>query len=143
MKRRHVNAGATAEILTLARIIEIGWIGSLPFGAKAGYDIVADTGSRLVRIQVKTIYLGATDNGTRWVMDFLKPKGSGKRGRKYSSQDCDYIVGFCPEKNRCFVFPIEECNQRRQATFYFDSPPPTMARNHNWVLKFEDAWPVS
>ena len=66
-----------------------------------------------------------------------------ERYNDLSKKDCDYIVGLCPEKNRCFVFPIEECASRRQASFYFDSPPKGRARGKEWAASFEDKWPSS
>lgn len=140
MTRRHVNSGAPAEILTILQITQLGWTASLPFGAKAPYDIIADTCKRLIKLQVKTIYRGKTDNGEKWMVDFLRPRGMRIGAKKYTSNDCDAIIAVCPEKQRFFVFPIKDCCLKRQATFYFDEPSSKMARNINWVSKFEDAW---
>jgi hypothetical protein len=141
MERRHVNAGSPAEILTMARILERGWTVSLPYGGKAGYDLLADTGTQLLRIQVKTIYLGNFKNRSRWVMDFLKPKNRGHKWIKYSKADCDYIVGMCPENSRCFVFPVENCASRRQASFDFGGTPLRKSAKIKWAMSYEDAWP--
>lgn len=142
MKRRHINSGAPAELLTAQKIVELGYVVSFPFFAKASYDLIADTGSKLIRVQVKTIYQGKTDNGTVWMMDFLKPRGMTYRVEKYNNEDCDYIVGACPHNNYCYVFPIEMVSNRRQATFHFDK-----CGNHHmkkksmlWADEFLEKW---
>ena len=140
MMRRHINSGAPAELLTAQRLVEIGYVVSFPFFAKASYDLIADTGDKLVRVQVKTIFQGKTDNGTRWMMDFLKPRGMQYKIEKYTQIDCDYIVGACPDKNICYVFPIEDVLHRRQATFYFDEKPHNNARNWQEVIKYKELW---
>ncbi|HHF7341041.1 TPA: group I intron-associated PD-(D/E)XK endonuclease [Legionella anisa] len=140
MMRRHINSGAPAELLTAQRLVELGYIVSFPFFAKASYDLIADTGLSLVRIQVKTIYYGKTDNGQRWMMDFLKPRGMTYKVEKYSEKDCDYIVGACPIHNACYVFPIELVKERRGATFYFDEQPHPNARNTGWADQFKEMW---
>jgi PD-(D/E)XK endonuclease len=140
MNRRHINSGAPAELLTAQKIVELGYIVSFPFFAKASYDLIADTGTKLVRVQVKTIYQGKTDNGIKWMMDFLKPRGMQYKVEKYSSKDCDYIIGACPIYNTCYVFPIEIVKDKRQATFYFDEKPHSKARNCEWVSEYKEAW---
>lgn len=141
MEKRHVNAGSPAEILVMAKILDMGWTVSLPYGAKAGYDLLADTGTRVIRIQVKTIYLGKTRSGLCWMMDFLRPKNRESKWTKYTKADCDYIVGLCPENGRCFVFPIEDCPTRRQAAFDFGHPVMRCPAKVSWAMKHENAWP--
>lgn len=140
MKRRHINSGAPAELLVARRLTEIGYVVSFPFFAKASYDLIADTELKLVRVQVKTIYLGKTKHGQSWMMDFQKPKGISYKIEKYSEKDCDYIVGACPEKDACYVFPIQEVLEKRQATFYFDTAPHANARNTGWSDSFKELW---
>lgn len=142
MKRRHVNSGAPAELMTAKKIVELGYIVSFPFFAKASYDLIADTGKKLIRVQIKTIYKGKTDNGKVWMMDFTKPKGMSFKYEKYTEEDCDYIVGACPEKNKCFVFPILEVKHRRQATFILDDDGVhhMQHKSKEWANSFLEKW---
>lgn len=142
--RRHRNSGASAEILVAQRFIDRGNIVSFPFSAKADYDLIADCDGSLIRVQVKTIYEGKTYNGIRWMIDFLKPKGMKIKIEKYTKEDCDYIVGACVNKNVCFVFPIEDILDKRQATFYFEND---FHDNHmkikanKWDNEYKEKWP--
>lgn len=140
MKRRHINSGARAELLVASRLLEIGYIVSFPFFAKASYDLIADTGDRLVRVQVKTIYFGKTGSKKSWIIDFQKPKGTSCKMERYSEKDCDYIVGACPEKDSCYVFPIQSVIKKRQVTFYFDKSPQANARNNGFSDYFKELW---
>jgi PD-(D/E)XK endonuclease len=140
MNRRHINSGAPAELLTAQRLLELGYVVSFPFSAKASYDLIADTGLKLVRVQIKTIYQAQTDNGKKWMMDFLKPRGIQVKTEKYTDKDCDFIVGANPIYHCCYVFPIDVVKEKRQATFYFDEKPHNNARNYEWVNQYKEAW---
>jgi len=135
MERRHINSGAPAELYVAKRLVEMGHIVSFPFFGKAPYDMIADTKLQRVRVQVKTIYKGKTDNGTRWMVDFLKPQR-----KRYTHADCDYIIAASTEFNVCYIFNIEEVKDKRQATFYFDDKPNSNARNTEWVEGFKELW---
>ena len=125
----------------MAKLLELGWTVSLPYGAKAGYDLIADTGKKIYRIQVKSICLCARKTGSSWIVNFLKP--STRRGvrARYSKGDCDYLVAMCPQNGRCFVFPISVVSKLRQATFRFGGESRRRHRKSDWAMAFEDAWP--
>jgi hypothetical protein len=128
--------------LTARRLVELGYVVSFPFFAKASYDLIADTGEKLVRVQIKTIYKAKTDNGIKWLMDFLKPRGITYKVEKYTQKDCDYIIGACPEKDICYVFPIQEVLERRQATFHFDEEEDHHMKSKSklWADKYLESW---
>ena len=140
MNRRHINSGAPAELLTAQKLLQLGYVVSFPFAAKASYDLIVDTGLKLIRVQIKTIYQAQTDNGKKWMMDFLKPRGMRAKIEKYTNKDCDYIVGANPFYNCCYIFPIEVVKNKRQATFYFDEKPHARANGMEWVNEYKEAW---
>jgi hypothetical protein len=138
---RKPTSGNNAELFAMLRCSQLGYFVSIPMGGKAPYDFIADSGIRLSRIQVKTIHRCKTDNGTKWVVDFMKPRGSGnhKRYVKYTESDCDFIVAVCVEHSKCFVFPIAAASKMRQATFYFDETKPPNSRLNDWS-GYLDRW---
>lgn len=52
--------GEASEALVLARLVQLGYAVSIPFGDNQRYDFIVDDGDRLVRSQVKT---GRLENG--------------------------------------------------------------------------------
>ncbi len=144
-------SGNAAELMTMVEFSKRDFVVSVPFGGKAPYDLVVEKEGILYRIQVKTIYLGKAKNGTRWMVDFMKPrnvynKANGDtvlRYAKYSRGDCDFLVAVCPEHNAFYIFPVDAISTRRQASFYFEKPPPSRARGTEWVKGYHDAWPQS
>ncbi|HEY7543986.1 MAG TPA: group I intron-associated PD-(D/E)XK endonuclease [Blastocatellia bacterium] len=68
--------GNISESRVLAAFVQAGFIVSLPFGGGAPYDLVIDTGFRLLRVQVKT---GRLRNGC---ILFAAQRISGHRGTK-------------------------------------------------------------
>lgn len=46
--------GNTSEAIVLTAYIQAGFLASLPFGGGAAYDLIVDTGARLIKAQVKT-----------------------------------------------------------------------------------------
>lgn len=138
MERYHRNAGSPAEILTMAKLLELGWTVSLPYGAKARYDLLADTGKTLYRIQVKTIFWTSRRG---WTVDFRGPGNRKNERVRYGKEDCDYVVAMCPENGRYFVFPVEVTQGLRQASFRFGNDSRRRNRHSEWVTAFENAWP--
>lgn len=138
--------GQAAELLAMAEASSRGCRVCIPFAGKAPYDFIIDWKGKLLRVQVKEIYLGKTDNGVRWMVDFMKPRGANPKRYKiehYTERDCDLLVAACVKHRRVFVFPVSVIAAKRQASFYFDSTPSPLARNHLWVDSYENAWPCS
>lgn len=138
--------GQAAELLALTEASIRGCRVAIPFAGKAPYDFIIDANGRLLRIQVKEIYFGKTDNGQRWMVDFMKPRGANPKRYKiehYTEVDCDLLVAVCVRHRKIYVFPVSIISTKRQASFYFDSTPSPLARNHSWVDLYENAWPCS
>jgi hypothetical protein len=137
--------GQAAELLVMTEACIRGCRVCIPFCGKTPYDFVLDTGTAIHRIQVKEIYFGKIANGRRWMVDFMKPKGGQRhlKYEKYSKNDCDFLVAVCVSHRRFYVFPVDLISTKRQVSFYFDSNPSPLARNHQWVDEYENAWPSS
>ncbi len=136
--------GQAAELIAMTEAIYKGFRVSLPFGGKAPYDFIMESNGSCFRIQVKQIYLGKISSGTRWMVDFMKPRGGARnlKYEKYSKKDCDMLVAVCPYHKAIYLFPVEVTQYKRQASFYFDSKPSSMARNTEWVEQYRDVWPL-
>lgn len=141
--RKEVD-GQAAELLAMTQASIRGCRVCIPFAGKAPYDFILDSHGKLMRVQVKEIYFGKTDNGQRWMVDFMKPRGANPRRYKiehYTLSDCDLLVAVCVFHHKFYIFPVSVIETKRQASFYFDSTPSSFARNHTWVDAYQDAWP--
>lgn len=97
--------GAITEQKCFLKCIEEGWIISKPLFDNARYDFIADTGNKLLRIQIKTSawnedYTAFTFNGYS-----QHPTSNGNKRMKYTDKEIDY---FMTEKNNIFyLYPAE------------------------------------
>ena len=94
--------GNVSEAIVLAHYLKAGFIVSTPFGVGAPYDLIVDTGSRLIKIQVKTGWLrnGGVEYETR---------RSRKRWSRqaYAKDEVDYFVIYCRELNTFYAVKAE------------------------------------
>ena len=128
--------GASSEQYAAYRAAQRGYVVSWPLGQPA-YDLVVDTGERIYRVQVKTVYrsvLAAERGGLRrgerqyWRVDLVRYKGgyaSGKPGKKwraYTKCDCDYLWAVNVEHGVIYHLPIEDvlAHDKRAVTCYPD-----------------------
>jgi PD-(D/E)XK endonuclease len=104
--------GATSEALVLARLVELGYAVSIPFGGHLRYDLVVDDGSELTRVQVKTGRL----TGNRIVF----PTAS--RGRRSYVGAADDFLVYCPETSEIYRIPVEACGHGGSSYLYLSKP---------------------
>lgn len=95
------HKGNASEARVIAAYIEAGFIVSLPFGGGAPYDLIVDTGRRLLRVQVKT---GRLRNGCV-LFPTLRHSGRDSLGRRYQIGEFDIFAVFCPDNDGIYVFP--------------------------------------
>ena len=99
--------GAITEQKCFLKCIEQGWIVSKPLFDNARYDFIADTGEKLLRIQIKTstwkddAHTAFTFNGYS-----QHSTGNGNKRMKYTNKEIDF---FMTEKEGIFyLYPAEE-----------------------------------
>ena len=74
----------------------------MPFGGGAPYDLVVDTGVRLVKVQVKT---GRLRNGCV-IFSMQRHSGRVGKGSKYSNGEFDVFTVYCPDNEQIYVVPF-------------------------------------
>ncbi|MFN7950010.1 MAG: group I intron-associated PD-(D/E)XK endonuclease [Blastocatellia bacterium] len=102
MNGHTTGKGNLSESKVLTAYIEAGFLVSLPFGGGAPYDLVVDTGERLLKVQVKT---GRLRNGC---VLFAAQRISGHHGtkrRRYEESEFDVYAVYCPDNDRVYVIP--------------------------------------
>ena len=82
----------------------------MPFGGGAPYDLILDTGDRLLKIQVKT---GRLRDGCV-LFPMRRFNGRGGKGRRYSAAEIDIFAVYCSDNERIYVVPfIKGLNEGR------------------------------
>jgi hypothetical protein len=126
--------GNSSEAVVLAAYIQAGFLVSLPFGGGAAYDLVVDTGARLIRVQVKT---GKLTSGCI-VYNARRHRGSKYNTfKRYRVDEVDVFAVCCPSNQQLYVVPAEhsltiEGRLRIMETQNFQEKKIKWARDYAW-----------
>lgn len=99
---RTSGKGNVSEAKVLGAYLQAGFFVSVPFGTGAPYDLIVDTGERLLKIQVKT---GRLRNGC---ILFAAQRINGHQGslrQLYEESDLDFFAVYCPDNDQIYVVP--------------------------------------
>lgn len=97
------SRGNLSESKVLTGYIKAGFIVSVPFGGGAPYDLIVDTGAKLLRVQVKT---GRLRNGC---VIFARQRFSGhQKGRRYDLKEFDVFAVYCPDNESIYAIDFDE-----------------------------------
>jgi hypothetical protein len=106
-RRDTKSIGDRYEVMVIAALVCRGYLVSIPFGENHRYDVIADDGERLLRIQIKT---GRLKNG---IIKFHCNSSHGHRRsgptstRPYFGQ-VEYLGVYCPENGKVYLVPESE-----------------------------------
>lgn len=97
--------GDISETAVIAKCTRLGFGVSVPVGDRFTYDLIVDNGLRLIKIQVKSIYLAS--NGS------LKCAGARRtltnrtttKYKTYDKGDFDYVVAYYMDTNDFYIIP--------------------------------------
>jgi hypothetical protein len=96
--------GDISEAYVMAALTNAGYVVSKPFGENARYDLIADDGHRLQRIQVKT---GRLRGAVIAFNCYSSHAHRGGRMRPYFGQ-IDALAVYCPETRKVYLLPESE-----------------------------------
>jgi hypothetical protein len=103
MQSSTMHKGNSSEAIGLAAYTRAGFLVSVPFGSGGAYDLIVDTGVRLLKVQVKT---GWHRNGRLLYNGRRRIKDSHQNGmRRYRSGEVDVFVVYDPEADNLYVAP--------------------------------------
>ena len=111
-------AGAAAELLAAVKLLDHGFSVSWPIGDSDCYDLIADSKTRITRVQVKSS--STLQKGTYHVL-FAR----GGKKVPYTPQDIDYFVVVLMYNSgpAFYVIPVEEVKTIR-GTFWHPGEHP-------------------
>jgi len=126
--------GNSSEAIVLAAYIQAGFLVSLPFGGGAAYDLVVDTGTRLLKVQVKT---GKLEAGCV-IFNARRHRGSKLNTfSRYRVGEVDFFAVWCPGNQQMYATPAEhaltvEGRLRIAETQNFQQKKIRWARDFSW-----------
>jgi hypothetical protein len=102
-KGNTIVKGNSSEGIILAAYLRAGFVVSIPFGNGAAYDLIIDTGERLLKIQVKT---GWRSRGCLFYKNRRRIRDTSRNGmRKYKAEEFDYLAIYDPQSDAIYVVP--------------------------------------
>ena len=96
--------GNISEGVVLNAYLAAGFMVSVPFGTGASYDLVVDTGRRLLKVQVKTAWLC---NGCVMYKSQRRQPGAGLTRRPYLKGEVDFFAAYCPATQSIYAVPAD------------------------------------
>lgn len=126
--------GDISELRVAIALTEAGYAVSKPFGENQRYDLIADDGSRLLRVQVKS---GRIRGG---VVIFNCCSSHGHRrtvlsSRPYKGQ-IDLLAVYCPDNRKVYIVPEAELT-RTVSHLRLSPPRNNMVKTIRWASKYE------
>lgn len=106
-KRNTKATGDLAEAMVVAALLDRGYIVSIPFGENHRYDLIADDGERLLRIQVKS---GRLRNGVinyACSSSHYHRRSGSTASRPYFGQ-IEFLAVYCPGTGKVYLVPESE-----------------------------------
>jgi hypothetical protein len=106
-KRNTKSIGDLSEVMVIAALVQHGYLVSIPFGENHRYDVIADDGLQLLRIQVKTGRLRGGAINFRCSSSHQHRRSGPTASRPYFGQ-VEYLAVFCPQNGKVYLVPESE-----------------------------------
>jgi hypothetical protein len=98
--------GDIAEQAAVLEALKRGWGVLRPFGDNLPYDLVFDVSGRLVKIQIKNAWWGASKQN--YVIDNRRTKTNRRQMVRapYTDTDFDFALACLPDKDIFYIYPV-------------------------------------
>src|ERR671939_551673 len=102
--RTTFDIGNEAEGIVLGHYVKAGLRVCIPFGTGAPYDLAVDTGTRIVKVQVKT---ATFERGCIQCRTRRRNASYDRTMRRYEKGEVDYFAIYCPQLNELYGMSFE------------------------------------
>jgi PD-(D/E)XK endonuclease len=127
--------GNIAEAAIALRAIRLGFDVFKPLNGGVRYDLLFDTGSRMLRVQCKW---ARREGNVLLVRCFsCRRAPEGQRRRSYSEDEIDAIAAYHDELDRCYFIPVSRIAGRRQIQLRLAPTNNNQRLGLNWAHLFE------
>jgi PD-(D/E)XK endonuclease len=125
------STGNLTEAKVVAALIEVGYLVSLPFGSGHKYDLIADDGQNLFRVQCKT---GRVRNGALIFNAYSMPGNKAKKCGYKGLADLFAVLN--PMDGKVFLVPVEEVGTS-DVHLRLSPTGNSQAQGIRWAAKYE------
>ena len=134
-KRDTKTIGDRSEVAVLAALAQRGYLISIPFGENHRYDLIADDGSKLLRIQVKTGRLRTASFSTTAAARTDTSRSGSLALRPYFGE-IDYLAVYCPQNGKTYLIP-EAALVRTMGSLRLEPTENRQGRRIRWAAEYE------
>lgn len=125
--------GITTELRCMLKFIELGYVVSVPYGNNSRYDLLVDTGKKILKIQCKTA--SKNENGSYTVQTCNKVSTTTKRLTKhYTEDEIDFISTII--EGQLLLIPVDFIKNSTQRIFRTEVPKYGNVNNCNLIKDF-------
>jgi hypothetical protein len=134
-KRDTKSIGDLSEAMVIAALVSHGYLVSIPFGENHRYDVIADDGERLLRIQIKTGRLRGGIINYACSSTHQHRRSGPTANRPYFGQ-IEFLAVFCPGNGKVYLVPESELVATR-AHLRVSPCLNRQLRNIRWAAEYE------
>ena len=102
MNSKEVGDISVANIIT--KLLEFGYVVSIPFGDNLRYDLIVDNGIKLFRVQCKTAWI--QDGCLAFNHKSITTKNGKEISKSYNQNEIDLMLVYSPDLNKIYSVPI-------------------------------------
>jgi PD-(D/E)XK endonuclease len=133
MQKNHTNIkGNISESAALKAFSKAGFVVSVPFCNGAPYDLIVDTGKRLLKVQVKT---GRLRQGCVLFPAQRINGHYGTKRHKYDEGEIDLFAVYCQENEAVYLVPT--LGALAEGRLRVSSTKNNQQQNVRWAKDFE------
>lgn len=128
-----IQKGISTELRSLLYFTEKGYLCSVPYGNVGRYDLLVDTGKKIVRIQCKSAH--KNDNGSYTVnTSNTAIKANGNVRKFYTKDEIDFIITFI--EDQAVFIPVEMIEKSQSKIFRTELPKYGTKSNCNLIQDY-------
>jgi hypothetical protein len=122
--------GEMAEAAFLTKAAGLGFRVSKPWGESSRYDLILDSGRRLLRVQVKSAHRAGEYGGYTF-------HAHGNTARVYEASEIDLLAAYVVPVDAWYLFPVEEFRKYKSMKLF-----PASRRRRSKFEKFRENWGI-
>ena len=126
--------GDISEACVIAECLKLGFNVALPFGDKNRYDLILDLPEGLKKVQIKTAQF---KKDHLIIRAYSLSTKNGKLIKNSYNGDVDYIIGFCSETNKLYVFKPENFGKNSVIRLRLSASKNNQKKRVNLASNFE------
>ena len=128
-----IQKGISTELRSLLYFTNKGYLCSIPYGNVGRYDLLVDTGKKIVRIQCKSAH--KNDNGSYTVnTSNTAMKANGNVRKFYTKDEIDFIITFI--EDQAVFIPVEMIEKSQSKIFRTELPKYGAKSNCNLIQDY-------